>query len=267
MQGSRLTELSKAAGTRKLLIPFFTGGYPSVAGTRDLVRVAIENGADAIELGISFSDPLADGPAIQYSSHAALESGITLEKLFELTKAIRTTTQIPILFMGYYNPLLAYGLERFVATSAESGVDGFIIPDLPLEESAQLAAACRNSGLIQIQLVAPTSSHTRVKHLAEASPEMLYAVTIAGVTGSRQTIASETIDYLARVKSLAKGLVVAGFGVSTPQHAVKLSAPVDGVVVGSALVDIIRQAEDFDSALSQVGSFLGKIRQALDNAG
>lgn len=264
MKGSRLYELAFVARTRKLLIPFFTAGFPSVEGTVNLAQAAIENGADAIELGIPFSDPLADGPAIQFSSHAALESGMTIAKLLGLTKKIRSMTQIPILYMGYYNPLLAYGLEKFVSDGGNAGADGFIIPDLPLEESAQLTQACQQAGISQIQLVAPTSSAARVKQLAAASPELLYAVTIAGVTGSRQSVSPDTLAYLAMVKEKAKGLVVAGFGVSSPELAVKLAAPVDGVVVGSALVEIIRKERSFESALGQVGSFLGGIRVALD---
>ena len=264
MKRSRLHDLAIVARKRKLLIPFFTAGFPSVEGTLQLTQAAINNGADAIELGIPFSDPLADGPAIQFSSHAALESGMTISKLFDLTKSIRARTQIPILYMGYYNPLIAHGLEPFVLDGKRAGADGFIIPDLPLEESVPLTQACQQAGMSQVQLVAPTSSPARIKQLAAASPELLYAVTIAGVTGSRQPVAAETVAYLAKVKANAKGLVVAGFGVSSPELAVKLAAPVDGVVVGSALVEIIRGTSNFESALSQVGSFLGGIRTALD---
>lgn len=259
--GRCLTERRMRGG--KLLIPFFTAGYPSLAVTRRLLLSAAEAGADLIEIGMPFSDPLADGPTIQYSSQAALKSGMTLRKTLDLVGEMSPKISVPILLMGYYNPLLAFGLGRFCAAARNSSVAGLIIPDLPPEEALELSGACRRNGISLTFFAAPTSTDWRIELAGKMSTDFVYAVTVTGVTGARKGYAVNTGAYLRKVRRLAQKPVVAGFGVSSAASAARLATAADGVVIGSALIDLIRESGN-QRAAEAVGRRLKSIRRELD---
>jgi len=209
-------------------------------------------GADAFEIGLSFSDPLADGPVIQHATQIALEKGITVKQSLEMIAELRSrgVTQ-PFLVMGYFNPILAYGLERFVDEAAAAGVDGFIVPDLPPEEADDLDRLCRAHGLGLIYFLAPTSTDDRVKLVAEKAQGFIYLVSIAGVTGARTQVASGLRDFVERIRKATSTPIAIGFGVSTPEQASAVSQIADGVIIGSALVQIVDRAEDKPQAAAR----------------
>lgn len=259
--GKCLSERAKRGG--KALIPFFTAGYPSLSVSRQLLISADEAGVDLIELGMPFSDPLADGPTVQLSSQVALDSGMTLKKTLELVSEMSSKISVPISLMGYYNPLLAFGLRRFCSAARKAGVGGLIVPDLPPEEAQELSEACRDNDVSLTFLAAPTSTDRRIELIGRKSTDFVYAVTVTGVTGVRQSYSADTTAYLKRVRRLAKKTVVAGFGVSSAQSAARLARAADGVVIGSALIDVIR-ATDAKQAAGKVGRLLKSIRRELD---
>ncbi len=263
---SRIAHTLSSRGNRKLLVPFLTVGYPTIDQSRRLAEIAIASGADMLELGMPFSDPLADGPDIQLSSHVALQNGVTLRHSLEVASHVRTGSNIPIVLMGYFNPLLAYGLERFVLDAARHGVDGFIIPDLPVDESAELRSLLATSCLASIFLVSPTSTPARMRMIDKHSTDFVYAVTVTGVTGRAAQFDDSTDEYLARLKRQLTKPFVAGFGVSDAVGARRLCQSADGVVVGSA---IVRQIDPKDATgkgnLTRVGAFLTDLRRAIDH--
>jgi tryptophan synthase alpha chain len=227
---------------QKALIPFVTAGYPNRATTLLAVRTAADVGADLIELGVPFSDPLADGPAIQHSSEIALKRGTGLGDILRIVEAARRHTSIPLLLMGYYNPFLCYGTRAFARDAAAAGVDGLIIPDLPFEEGEEFKLQAEQAGLSMVYLIAPTTTNRRVREAGRHSTDFCYCVALTGVTGARTNIETRTEDYLDRVRRLIKKPMVVGFGVSSPAHVKRLRAHADGVVVGSALVPVLEQA-------------------------
>jgi tryptophan synthase alpha chain len=198
--------------------------------------------ADVVEVGVPFTDPMADGQTIQQASHRALEQGVNLDYVFETLEG--ADMEAPHLLMGYYNPFLAYGLDRLVTRMAEAGISGLIVPDLPIEEGAELAAALESQGQGLVQLVAPTTPDDRLRKLAEASRGFVYAVTTKGTTGGDTSFDSEVLEYLDRVMSVSSLPVLAGFGVRARSQVAELAGHVDGVVVGSALIDAIDRGED-----------------------
>lgn len=248
---------------QKLLVPFFTAGYPDLPTSLDLVRTAADSGADMVEIGMPFSDPLADGPAIQFSSHHALQNGTTLRAILDGVRSLRQSFDIPIILMGYYNPILAYRQERFLHDAAESGVDGLIIPDLPVEEAGPYCQAVSENDLSAIFLISPTSAPERIKLIDKTSTDFVYAVTVTGVTGTGKVFGGRTDNYLKGLKSVLHRPFVAGFGVSNPQSARRMVRYADGVVIGSALVEQIRSAETKQKSVRNVARFLNTIRQAL----
>lgn len=261
---NRIRVLLRNRNKRKMLVPFFTAGYPDFETSLKLVAIASDCGADIIEIGVPFSDPVADGPAIQYSSQVALKNGINLQRILKGVEKLRRSVNIPVVLMGYTNPILAYGFDRFVQRAKSAGVDGLIIPDLPVDEAYFLSRMARKSGISLIFLVAPTSDSTRIRLADDMSDDFVYAVTVTGVTGSRRTIGNTTDKYL---KSLRKRLTkpfVAGFGVSSPSTARKLSLRSDGVVIGSAFIDIIRNARSRKSAMYRITRLLADIRTSID---
>ena len=234
------------------LMPYFTLGYPNAETSIEIVRSVAESGADLIELGVPFSDPLADGPTIQRSTQVALEGGITVRRCMELAAELRKLSiEQPLLLMGYINPILADGLERFVNDAAAAGADGFIVPDLPPEEADELDRLCRAHGLGLIYFLAPTSTDARVKLVAEKAQGFIYLVSIAGVTGARSQIASGLSDFVGRIKKTTSTPIAIGFGVSTPEQAGEVGRLADGVIVGSKLVDVVDRAEDKPQAAAQ----------------
>lgn len=260
---NRVVQMLSARNGRKLLIPFFTTGFPSMAATLELVRVAADQGADIVELGMPFSDPMADGPQIQYSSQQALAGGINMKQILAFVAKLRQHLTIPIILMGYYNPIIAYGMVPFLRDAQASGVDGFIIPDLPVDEAATYCAETKKNQLSSVFLVSPTSTSERIKLIDNRSSDFVYAVTVTGVTGTSTTFSRETDDYLKRLKKELAKPFVAGFGVGSPDSARRLCRHADGVVIGSALVRILRAASSRRKATSDVAKFLGRIRRAI----
>jgi tryptophan synthase alpha chain len=244
-------------------VPFFTVGYPDLKTTIALARAAADSGADIIELGMPFSDPLADGPQIQYSSQTALDNGTSLRSVLDTVCKLRQHVTVPLVLMGYYNPVLAYGEAKFLKHSATAGVDGFIIPDLPVEEGAGFKSKVESGGMSAIFLVAPTSSPERIQLIDKNSTDLVYAVTVTGVTGGGTSFSADTDRYLQGLRKNLKKRFVAGFGVSSPESARRLAKYADGVVIGSALVKIIRSDPNRKACIHQVSRFLTDIRRAL----
>ncbi|MHB0977251.1 MAG: tryptophan synthase subunit alpha [Candidatus Aquicultorales bacterium] len=241
---SRITEVFEdlRAQGRPALMPYFMAGYPSQDASREVIVAAARAGADLVELGMPFSDPLADGPVIQEAGRLALEGGTTVETVFELVRSIRRDSAIPVVLMTYYNIAFSYGLERFARSAAESGADGVILPDLPPEESSPWKAAAEAAGLDTVFLVAPTSDDERIARAAKASTGFVYCVSLTGVTGERAALPSNLVDLVAKVKNLTAKPVAVGFGVSTVEQAIEVGKIADGVIIGSALVRLIGEA-------------------------
>ena len=228
---------AKAEG-RTALMPFVTAGYPSLALTEEFVPALVRGGADLIEIGVPFSDPLADGATVQRASQAALANGVRLADCLPLVERLRAErgVEVPLLLMGYYNPMLQYGLERLAADAAAVGVDGFIVPDLPTEESDELLAACRAHGRDLIFLLAPTSTEARIADVARRASGFVYCVSLTGVTGAREKL-PDLAGYLGRVRRQTELPLAIGFGVSTAEHVRQVGAVADGAVVASALIN------------------------------
>lgn len=221
---------------KKALIVFLTAGDPSFAKNEALVRAFEKDGVDLIELGVPFSDPLADGPVIQASSQRALKKGADLRGILGLVKKVRKNSEIPILLMGYFNPILQYGPAKFIADARSAGVDGVIVPDLPPEEGRELSSFARRKGLDVVYLLAPTSSKARIRLVAHSSRGFIYYVSLTGVTGASAKVSGSLGKTVGRVKKQTRLPVCVGFGVSTPQAARAVSKTADGVIVGSAVV-------------------------------
>jgi tryptophan synthase alpha chain len=246
---------------RAALMPYFTLGYPTPEDSLPVLQAIAEAGADLIELGIPFSDPLADGPTIQQSTQAALEGGMTLLRALEITAELRSRqVSQPLLLMGYYNPILAYGVENFVRQAASAGADGFIIPDLPPEEADVMEAACRDCQCALVYLVAPTSTPERMAAIARRTSGFLYLVSVLGVTGRREALATDLESFLERARGASKVPVAVGFGISTPEQALKVGRLADGVIVGSALIEAVSGSAHPTQAAAQ---FVRSLREAL----
>ncbi|HTP09372.1 MAG TPA: tryptophan synthase subunit alpha [Anaerolineae bacterium] len=234
------------------LMPYFPLGFPDAEASLDVIVALSKAGADAFEIGLSFSDPLADGPVNQHAMQVALEQGITVQRSLDMIAELRSRGVMqPFLVMGYINPMMAYGLERFVIDAAAAGADGFIVPDLPPEEADDLDRLCRERGLGLIYFLAPTSTDDRMKLVTEKAQGFIYLVSIAGVTGARSQIASGLRDFVGRIKKMTSTPIAVGFGVSTPDQAGEVSRIADGVIVGSKLVDVVDRADDKPQAAAQ----------------
>ena len=240
MTGSKYIEerikAPKASGPA--LIPFITAGYPNAEDFKQTL-FEISKKADVIEIGVPFSDPMADGVTIQRSSHMAIENGVTLKWIFNQLKEINLDT--PIVLMSYLNPLYVFGMEELTKASLESGVDGFIVPDLPIEESKELNDRLSEADLALIQLVTPATPKDRIEMITNQSSGFIYAVTIKGVTGGEDALSADVIDYLKQVQEVAKIPVCAGFGIREKSDVEMLANHVDGIIVGSAIVETIEQ--------------------------
>jgi tryptophan synthase alpha chain len=255
----------KVADGKKLLSIFLTAGYPSREATVPLLQGIAEAGADVIELGVPFSDPIADGPVIQQSSDIALRNGMTIDAILSCVREARKTTPVPIVLMGYLNPVLAYGMERFMRDCGVAGVNGTIIADLPLEAAAAYRQEAERANIAPIFLAAPTTTDVRLKELDAASSGFLYCVSITGVTGERHAISQQTIAFLRRVRSAAsKNPILAGFGIATPADARAMSAMTDGVIIGSAFISHLARAVPGTEA-AEARTFVGSVRRALDS--
>ena len=253
--GKKFREIVR--GGKKAFIPYIMACDPSLARTHELIGILEDCGADIIELGVPFSDPLADGPTIQKAAQRALAQGVTLRKVIELVADVRKRSQTPILLMTYYNPIFHYGEERFVRDASEAGVDGIIVPDLPPEEARDILAFSKRSDFDIIFLVAPTSTGERAGKVAKSSRGFIYYVSITGITGSKLTMDSSIASHVARIRSMSGTPVAVGFGISTPEEAAEVAAFADGVIVGSA---IVKRAAEPDGLLRE---YLSSLRKAV----
>jgi len=255
-----MNRIETAFQNKPIFMPYFPLGYPDLKISVDVIEALAKNGADLIEVGLSFSDPLADGPVIQQATQVALEKGITVRKSLEAVKELRARgVDVPLILMGYYNPMLAYGLEKFVCEAVDSGVDGFIIPDLPVEESEEFTAAIEEAEggppLPLIPMLAPTSPNERMERIARNARGFIYLVSVTGVTGERKSVSEALKDLIVRAREHTTVPVCVGFGISTPEQARQVAALADGVIVGTACVKAIggsdkpvRMAEEFAGA-------------------
>lgn len=260
---SKLQQVKKAK--KKIFCAFVTLGYPNLSATETLIRKFDQDGVDIIELGFPFSDPLADGPTIQYSSQKALEKGVVMGDAFRLVKKLRRSgVKTPILFFTYINPVYHYGFKNFAAAASEAGFDGMIIPDLPPEEEKAFGAMAKKKNLLHIYLVAPTTLPKRAAMIARKSEGFIYYVSLRGVTGARKALASDVERNLKVLKRASSKPVLIGFGVSSPEQAKKLCAYGDGVIVGSAIVEKIRRAGGrLEPALHFVRSLIRSVKEAV----
>jgi tryptophan synthase alpha chain len=227
------------------IVAYITAGFPKRESFRDLLA-QVASAADVVEIGVPFTDPMADGTTIQRSSRVALEQGVSLKWILGELRSYRETakTTAPLLLMSYLNPLLAFGMDKLAIEAERAGVSGFIVPDLPLEESAQLRAALEARGIALVQFVTPVTPVERMRVLAENSRGFLYAVTMTGTTGKNVAVPSDVLEYFSRARSISPVPVCAGFGIRSAEQVRKLAPHVDGVIVGSALVEVIERGED-----------------------
>jgi len=260
-------EQARRAG-RGVLIPYFMCGYPSAARSIKLALAAVEAGADMLELGMPFSDPLADGATIQHAGHIALEQGMTIQGCMEVAQQVAAQSNIPLILMGYYNSVMSYGIERFCQAATASGVSGLIIPDLPPEESTLLRQAARACGLSLIFLVPPTTPDERIAQIARLAAEgpgtFIYCVALSGVTGARATLPPHLRSFISRVCGYTKYYhlpLAVGFGLSTPEHIAEVTSYADGAVVASALINLIDQCEE-SQQVDAVKRYIQSLRSA-----
>jgi tryptophan synthase alpha chain len=252
----------------RALIPYFTAGDPSLALTRRLVVEAARRGADIVELGVPFSDPLADGPVIQRATQRALQAGgVTLPRVLELARELRGETAVPLVFLTYYNPILAFGLKAFCGTAVECGVDGVIVADLPPEESGSLRAEAQAAGLDLIHLVAPTSTPERMRKIAQASTGFLYMVSVTGVTGARAQLPAELQQHLRALRGITTKPICVGFGIGTPEQAASVGEAADGAIVGSAIVQLVEKHAGSGDLVTTIGDFIASLKEPLRRAG
>ena len=247
---------------QKAFIAFITAGYPNLATTEKLVPELEKAGVDIIELGIPFSDPMADGATIQAASHDALSKGVSLAKIFAVVKRIRLKTQLPIAFMTYYNPVFAYGEEAFIKKCAEVGIDGVIIPDLPPEEALNLRKLALKKNISTIFFIAPTTTDSRIKANVKASTGFIYYVSLTGVTGVNQAVASTVVTNIKKAKRYTNKPICAGFGITNAKQARDIAKIADGVIVGSAIIKEIQRAAKKDIVPS-VTRFVGQLVKAI----
>jgi tryptophan synthase alpha chain len=246
---------------RKLFCVFLTLGYPSVAATERLILSSERAGVDIIELGFPYSDPLADGPTIQFSSEQAIKKNVTIKDAFALVRRLRQKgSRIPLVFFGYFNPVFSYGTKDFARDARAAGMDGLIIPDLPPEEEVEFQKACRKQKLHGVLLVAPTTRDERAKMLVGKSQGFIYYVSLRGVTGARKAIPADLKAHLAKLKRMTAKPVLAGFGISTPEQARAISKMSDGVIVGSAVIEHLKRG------VPAAERFIGKMAHAVHGA-
>lgn len=247
----------------KVMSLFLTAGYPDLDATVDLILGFEENGAELIELGMPFSDPLADGPTIQYSSNIALENGITMDRIFEMVTEVREHSEIPIILMGYINPVMRYGMQQFCDKAAKAGVDGLIIPDVPVDENFALQKHAEDKGLDMIYLVAPNTSEDRMKLIDEKSQGFVYCVSVTGVTGARdgEEVSRSVNRFIRKVtENVTRNPKMVGFGIRSHQDAMEIAKEVDGYIVGSALIDTIREHYPNEGWKDQVFAFVKSLK-------
>ncbi len=250
----------------KAFVPYITSGDPSMARTRELWHALDRAGADVIEIGVPFSDPLADGPTIQRASYRALASGTTLAGVLDALREERGGLKARTVIFGYYNPILAMGLSDFASAAGAAGVDGVLIPDLVPEEAGPLREALEPHDIDIVSLVAPTTPDERLDLIGKASPGLVYAVSVTGVTGARTDLPPELEAFVARCREHIASPLIVGFGIATPEQAARVGASADGVVVGSALVKIVEELGDSPELVSRVESAARALAEAAKSA-
>jgi tryptophan synthase alpha chain len=257
---NKFRELAKAGELG--LIAYITAGDPSLEASAKIVLAAAEAGADVVELGVPFSDPLADGPTIQRASERALRAGTTLAGVLGLVRHLRAHTDVPLVLFSYFNPILQMGLEKFADGAASAGADGVLATDLTPEESAEYRAVMRSRGLDTVFLAAPTSTDARLAQIASVSSGFLYLISRTGVTGARESLPEELPGLVRRVRKFTSLPVAVGFGISLPTHVTVLGGIADAAVVGSALVAEVEKAASADAAAKAVGELAGRLKRA-----
>lgn len=255
-----MTEIAKAFENKKAFIPFITCGDPDLETTAKIVREAVANGADLIELGIPFSDPTAEGPVIQGANIRALKGGVTTDKVFDLVRELRKDVAIPMVFMTYANVVFSYGGDKFISTCKEIGINGLILPDLPYEEKEEFLPLCRKYSVDLISLIAPTSEN-RIAMIAKEADGFIYLVSSLGVTGTRSEISTDLKSIVDVIRQNSSVPCAIGFGISTPAQAKKMADIADGAIVGSAIIKIIeRYGKD---APRYVGEYVKSMKDAV----
>ena len=255
-----MSNIKKAFENGKAFIAFVTCGDPDLETTAKVVRAAVENGADLIELGIPFSDPTAEGPVIQGANLRALRGGITTDKIFAFVKELRRDVKVPMVFMTYANVVFSYGAEKFISTCRDIGIDGLILPDLPFEEKEEFLPTCRQYGVDLISLIAPTSEN-RISMIAREAEGFIYIVSSLGVTGTRSEIRTDLSSIVKVVRENTKVPCAIGFGISTPEQAKKMADISDGAIVGSAIVKLMEKHGT--DALEHVAEYVKSMKDAI----
>lgn len=257
-----MSRIKKAFSNGKAFIPFITCGDPDLETTAKIVRQMVDKGADLIELGIPFSDPTAEGPVIQEASLRALSAGVTSHKIFDMVRDLRRDIDVPLVFMTYANVVFAYGVDRFIKTSVEIGMDALILPDIPFEEKDEIAPICSKYGLDFISLIAPTSKN-RIEMIAKEAEGFIYCISSIGVTGVRSEIALDVKNMVELVRKVNPEIPCAvGFGISTCEHARELAQHTDGIIVGSAIMQIIGQYGK--EAAPHVSEYVYEMKRAMN---
>jgi len=249
---------------KKAFIAYVTAGDPNLKTTEELVLSFAKAGVDIVELGVPFSDPMADGPTIQAGSQRALKSGTNLPKIFQLVKRIRRKSEIPIAFMTYYNPVFHYGEAAFIRDAKKAGVDGLIFPDLPPQEAPDLRRLAQQANIAMVFLLAPTTTKERIKPIAQASSGFIYYVSLAGVTGERKALSKNIYENVRAAKCLTHKPVCVGFGISTPAQAKSVAKAADGIIVGSAIVKQIEKNLGKRDLVKNVTRFVQKLARAVN---
>ena len=255
-----MTETAKAFENGKAFIPFITCGDPDLETTAKIVREAVANGADLIELGIPFSDPTAEGPVIQGANIRALKGGVTTDKVFDLVRELRKDVTVPMVFMTYSNVVFSYGADKFISTCKEIGINGLILPDLPYEEKEEFLPQCKKYGVDLISLIAPTSEN-RIAMIAKEADGFIYLVSSLGVTGTRSEISTDLKSIVDVIRQNTSVPCAIGFGISTPEQAKKMADIADGAIVGSAIIKIIEQYGK--DAPKFVGEYVKSMKDAI----
>jgi tryptophan synthase alpha chain len=255
------------AREERALVVYFMAGDPSLAATRRLVLQAARNGADVIELGVPFSDPLADGPVNQRAAVRALAAGTTLPRVLEMVAELRAEVAVPLVLFTYYNPVFAFGLKSFARTAVDAGVDGVIVPDLPIEEGEPLEAEAGPAGLDVVQLVAPTSTPSRIRAISRRSRGFIYLVSVTGITGERRELPKDLEGQVRTLRLITTKPVCVGFGIGDAAQVAAVGRLADGVVVGSAIVRMVEKLAASATLAEDVGAFIASLKAPLEVAG
>lgn len=260
---SRIKNRLASLNGNKALVAFYTAGDPDMDASKEIFAVIEKNGADIVEIGVPFSDPLADGPTIQASSHRSLNNGTTLKKIIRMVADIRKTSELPVVLMTSFNPIFVYGQKEFVADAVKAGVDGVIIPDLPHEEAEEFLAIA--DGLDMIFLLAPTSTPDRVQQIGKVSTGFIYYISLTGTTGTKESLSVGLEEKVSEIKNSVSLPVLVGFGISGPEQAAEAAKVSDGVILGSAIVKLIETNSNPVERDRKLGEFLTSIQKAINS--